>query len=456
MVDFGMYRMFVRDFSGVGWLVDPGMGKTFSYLMMLEELFGYKAIRRVLIIAPRRVCRMVWPREAQKWGFPFRINSLCGLSKDKIYHSLRTTTADIDLINPESVHKLIDIYGYWDAVGVDESTKFQNWSGVITKGVKKRRGGRMKSLRKCLDNGIRKRTIMTGTPAANSLQALFAQMYILDDGATLGPSIESFRRQFMYKDFSGYWKMRPEMVPYMQELIRPSVVRLDAASYLDMPQLNIVDRYCELPPNARPRYNELRRELYTSLQSGDILAVNSISARMKCRQFANGAVFDEHKEVHHAHDAKLDMLCDLVDELNGNRLMVGYVFSHDRDRIKTRFPNAPVLCSGVSDDDTERICDGWNRDEFPVFLVQCQAGSHGLNLQEGSCHHVALYGMSEDADVVDQLIRRVQRQGNTNPRVFIHRLLTADTIDDTIAGNVDGKFQTQEAFLNALRVHALG
>lgn len=459
MVRFALYRQFTMGFKGSGWFCDPGLGKTISHLQFLEYMFGFNEFRRVLIIAPRRVCRMVWPREVKKWQFPFKVNNLCGLSRDKIYNSLRTEHAHIDIINPESVHKLTDIYGYWDSVCVDESTKFKNWAGVKSKSKATvrnvpRRGGRMVALRRMLFNGIPKRTILTGSPAASSLADLFAQIFILDDGQALGTNKNMFKHRFMVQGRDRRWHFRPEMIPFMRELIQPMVIYLDAESYLDMPELVINDMWCQLPPRARTRYQRLKEELYAELTSGDILAMNSASARIKCRQFANGAVFDQARNVHHAHDEKLDMLCDLIEELQGKRLLVFYQFDHDRQRILKKFPKAGVLRGGTSDEESERLCDAWNQDELPLFLIQSQAAEHGLNLQEGSCHHIAMFGMCEIPEVVDQGMRRVYRQGNTNSHVFVHRLLTEDTVDGTIADRIDGKFQTQAEFLEALKEHA--
>lgn len=48
---------------------------------------------------------------------------------------------------------------------------------------------------------------------------------------------------------------------------------------------------------------------------------------------ANGAVYDENKEVRAIHSRKLEMLEDLIESANGQPVLIAYWFKHDRTRI---------------------------------------------------------------------------------------------------------------------------
>ena len=52
---------------------------------------------------------------------------------------------------------------------------------------------------------------------------------------------------------------------------------------------------------------------------------------------ANGAIYNEEKEVFHIHDRKLDALEDLIEGANGKPVLVAYWYNHDLERIKERF-----------------------------------------------------------------------------------------------------------------------
>lgn len=439
MVDFALDGLFARGEPGVGWFADPGLGKTLCTLEVLRTLFDLGEAERALVVAPKRVCELVWPAEIEKWGYPFGCNVMCGKVDRAIWNA-----ADIDVVNPESLHKLTDHAGKWDVLVVDESTKFKNWSSK-----------RMKSMRKLLPS-IPKRMILTGTPASNSLADLHSQLFICDGGERLGKNVTVFRAQYMQQ--GGYmgrqWVFRKELEGDIHGRIADIVLRMDAESNLDMPELLTHDMFCRLPPRAEREYARLKRDLLAQLESGDVLCSNAASAYQRCRQLANGATYDDKRQVHQVHDEKLDMLDELVDELSGKPLLCFYQFQHDAARILKRHPKARVLSGATKGDEAAGYVKAWNNDEVPLFLVQAQAASHGLNLQGGSCADVAWMGLGDSAEIYDQAVRRVYRQGVKSRCVRVHRLLCARTVDVTIRDRLEGKFATQSQFLEALKRHA--
>lgn len=450
-LDFCMQRLFVDDELGAGLFLDPGLGKTLITLALLEFLRDMGEIDSALVIAPLRVCRLVWGQEIKKWGFDFTTNLLCGrvapvmskrLGRTIPGPALREKRAFIDLINPESVHHLLEHGDRWDMVVVDESTKFKNWSAK-----------RMKAFRKLLKNFL-KRLILTGTPAPNSLADLHSQVYILDGGVALGRNVTVFRSLYMQQ---GGWQGRQWMLRDGQEqkihtAVAPLCLRLDAETCLDMPELVVNDIECELPSRCIRQYKVLKKQLLAELASGSILAQNAASAYMKMRQFANGRMFDENRNVHFVHDAKLDMFVDLVDELGGKSVLCFYQFWHDLGALLKKFPKASVM-NGQTKKTDEKTIDDWNAGKIHVLLAQNQSISHGLNMQ-GCSADMIYYGMNDQLEVYDQSFRRRYRQGVKGKQVRIHRLLTKGTVDKTIRDRIMGKFKTQREFLDGLKKHA--
>lgn len=458
-LDFCLQRMYVQGHKGAGLFLDPGLGKTLITLLLLERLRDLGEIENALIVAPLRVCRLVWEQEIEKWGFDFTSNILCGklgytlsrkLVKGKV-KSVRTGSKPlpkqrfIDLINPESLHHLEDQCHRWDMVAVDESTKFKNWTSK-----------RMKSLRKMLPN-FNKRLILTGTPAPNSLADLHSQVFCLDGGAALGRNVTVFRSLYMHQGgWQGReWKLRDGQEGAIHEQVAPLCLRLDAESCLDMPELVEHDIECELPPKCVPQYKQLKRDLLAQLETADVLAMNAASAYMKMRQFANGKMYDSERNVHHVHTAKLEALDEVIGECHGKPVLVFYQFGHDVDAILTKYPKAKVLNGRTKPKDAEKYLKDWNSDKIPIFLVQNQAASHGLNMQDGSCSDVVYFGLpGGNLEVYEQSYRRIYRQGVKGKQVRIHRLLTIGTVDMVIRDGLELKNQTQQQFLTRLKQHA--
>ena len=113
-----------------------------------------------------------------------RINPVLGSAKKRI--QALNTPGDIWVINRENVPWLVDYYrnGWpFDMVVLDESSSFKNAQSKRFKALK-------------LVRWIARLVELTGTPARNSLEDLWAQIYLMDGGARLGKTISSYREAF--------------------------------------------------------------------------------------------------------------------------------------------------------------------------------------------------------------------------------------------------------------------
>jgi SNF2 family DNA or RNA helicase len=160
------------------------------------------------------------------------------------------------------------------------------------------------------------------------------------------------------------------------------------------------------------------------------------------------------RSTQHIHDAKTEALCELVDEMQGRPLLVGFEYKHDRQRISAALPRAEFIDGSTSQKESQDICAAWNRGEVPVLCVHPAAAGHGLNLQGSNCAHVAWYTTPWDFDLYTQTIGRVFRQGNKAKTVFVHRILARGTVDVVVARALRTKERTQDALMLALRAYA--
>jgi hypothetical protein len=62
--------------------------------------------------------------------------------------------------------------------------------------------------------------------------------------------------------------------------------------------------------------------------------------------------------------------------------------------------------------------------------------------------------LSDNAALYEQGFRRVYRQGNKKLHVRVHRLLSADTVEEIQKQRLDGKLTDQLQFLDALKAWA--
>jgi SNF2 family DNA or RNA helicase len=383
----------------------------------------------------------VWPDEIKKWTDFNHLSYtiLHGEDKDANLNKV----CDIYLINPEGLKWFFANNGLNkvdpDMLIVDESTKFKDYSTARFKLIKPHLGR------------FKKRLILTGEPAPNGYMDLFGQCYVMDQGNALGKYITHYRAMYFYPSgFGGYdYTLQKGADKLIQERIKNSVMRLAAEDHLEMPELIFDDIKVDLPPEARKIYKQFEDDFIAEVGDATILSVNAGAKGSKCRQVANGGVYDEFHISHHIHDAKTVALNDLVEQLQGNPLLLAYEFQHDLERIKRVFPSAPCL-TGMTGKKLDEAINGFNRGDIPLLIGHPASAGHGLNLQS-SCHHVCYYGLTWDLDLYHQFYKRVWRQGQSNNRVFIHRILAERTLDARVVRTLYGKDATQAAFLNAIR-----
>jgi len=424
-------QLLTRGEGGAGLLLDPGMGKTVITLDAFESLQYKEMVKTMLVIAPLKPMYGTWRQEAEKWTHlqHLKFSIIHGANK---LESLNEE-ADIYLINPEGVQWLCEqsTMPKFDILCVDESTKF-----------KSSQSKRFKALKKHLNN-FKYRWILTGTLAPNGLLDLFSQVYLMDMGESLGKYVTHYKNKYFFQTgFGGYtYEPFPNASKDITDKIAPLTLRLNAEDYLEMPEFNRVIRPVELPDEALQKYKEVEKQFITDLNQGTIVASNTASAGTKCRQIANGAVFNENGDVFEVHDAKLQALDEIIEETYGHPLMIIYEFTHDRDRILQMLGKSAVCITGVTGRKYEKIQQDFNSGKIP-YLVMHSGSSHGLNIH-GSCHHMVWFGVTWNLEWYIQTIDRLYRQGQTSNIVMCYLLVAQRTLDERVVQVLGNKTAVQ-------------
>jgi SNF2 family DNA or RNA helicase len=432
---------------GYGLFAEPGLGKTSTTLAAFSVLKENNAAKGLLVVAPLRPCYRVWPTEIAKWA------DFAGL-KCVVLHGPNKAAAlrekaDVYVINYEGLawlEKELAGMKAWpfDVLALDESTKVKNTQTV-----------RFKTMKRLRDRFSRV-WCLTGTPAPNGIENLFGQVFMLDGGERLGRYITHFRREYfdsVQQRWGTEWFPRPDTQARVQAKIADITLALKAEDYLKMPR-KIENRIeVELPAAALRVYKGIEDEFFAELGSGVVTAANAAAKGMKLRQITGGAVYGT-EGASGLHDAKLEALADLIEEQEGQPLLVAVQFEHEVERIRAYLKDAaiPYLGGGVSPAKSNAIVDAWNAGEIPVLLAHPTSVAHGLNLQAGG-NAVCWFSLTWNLEEFDQFNARVYRQGQTKPVTF-HYIIAVDTIDDNVLTALRSKDRTQKALMNALKENA--
>ena len=421
--------------------LDCGLGKTVITLTAIWELLlDYFEVRKVLIIAPCRVCRDTWPSELQKWEHLKGIEMSAVLGSERERVAALNRRANVYVINRENVEWLVGHCRWdFDMVVIDELSSFKSHKAKRFKALKRVRP-------------MVKRIVgLTGTPAPNGLIDLWAEIGLLDMGQRFGKFIGGYRERFFVPDkrsremiFS--YKPREGAEEAIYELISDICISMKATDYLEMPEC-IYNRV-EVTMNEKEKklYQQLERDMLIPFEDGDIDAVNAAGLSNKLMQMANGAVYDENGAVKHIHDRKLEALEDLVEAANGKPVLIAYWYKHDLERIK-KYVGAVEL-------DTAEDMKKWNAGEIPVAVIHPASAGHGLNLQAGGSTLI-WFGLTWSLELYQQMNARRWRQGQKET-VVIHHLTAKGTLDERVMEALEKKDCGQSALVEAVKARIGG
>jgi len=220
-----------------------------------------------------------------------------------------------------------------------------------------------------------------------------------------------------------------------------------------MPDITYASRVVQLPTATMAHYRRLEREFETALGEHTFLPPTAAALSQKLRQVANGIALADPEPGHERtrvefHNEKIDALHGIVNELNGNPLLVFYEFIGDRERICAEF-NAPFIGGGTTNIEAAKLVKEFNGGKHRMLVVHPQSGGVGLNLQD-ACHNIVWFGPTWSASSWIQGNARVFRQGQKRP-VMVHTIVAEGTKDMKVAEVLSAKIATQEALLDAVR-----
>lgn len=429
----------------IGLFLDMGLGKTSITLMAIKRLkYEYFCVRKVLIIAPKKVAESTWSKEAAKWKQlkDLRFSFVLGTAAQRI--KALQATADIYMINRENTQWLVEYFGHnwpFDMVVIDESSSFKNHQAK-----------RFKAL-KLVRSKITRIVELTGTPNPRSLLDLWAQLFLLDSGKRLGRTITSYRDAYFTPDkrsrttiFS--YAPKPGADEEIYSRISDICISMKAEDYLELPELIYEDIPVMLDPAAQKAYTRLERDTLLQVDDESIITAGTAAVlRQKLLQLCNGAVYDEDGNVVEVHDCKMEALLETVEQLNGQHAIICYNFKHDRERLQKALRATHLRVEVYEGKQQE---EDWNAGNIDLLLVQPASCGYGLNLQEGG-HHIIWFGLNDSLELYQQTNKRLHRQGQPYP-VIVHHLLVQGGTDEDVIKALGGKADAQDCLLEALKV----
>ena len=429
----------------------PGAGKTSGALTALK---GIQLLDEGpgLVLVPNGVLKdRTWEKETAKWeGLGLIVVTIRGTPKQRAQRL--KLKADFYVVNYEQLPWLVQHFGDdWPfrTIICDESTRL--------KGHRLRQGGqRTQQLAKVVWRpDIERVILLTGTPSPNGLIDLWGQIWFLDKGERLGRTFdEGFKcRWFRPKQGKNNYGVEPfaHSQQQIQDRIKDICLTVDPGDYVPIDKPVEMPVEIDLPEEAMLKYREMERKMFLELKhdlgTHEIEAVNAAGRVNKCLQLANGFIYHDDKQSYvEVHDAKLDALEHIVEEMGGLPILVGYQFVADLAMLRTRFPKLVTL----KEISVEQFCSG----DYPILAGHPASMGHGIDGLQYATNVMVDYSSGWNLEYDLQILERIgpmrQMQAGLKRPVYRYRLMATGTADEMVAERRRTKASVQQILLDAM------
>ncbi|RUL53193.1 DEAD/DEAH box helicase [Lysinibacillus antri] len=427
------WLVFMRDQQfGAVLADDMGLGKTvqlISYLLYSVETLG--ETQPSLIVCPTSVLGN-WQKELARFAPSLTVHthySSSRLKEDAFEQFIETSQPQVILTTYGTVSQDIEFLQYmeWNMVALDEAQNIKNMQTLQSRAIRKLVG--------------KHHIALTGTPIENRLAELWAIFDFIHKGY-LG-SFGKFQEQFILpieRDESERHKQ------ILRTKIRPFLLRRtknDPDLMLNLPDKQETKEFCALTSEQAALYEGYIEDTMALLDSMSAFEKKGRILQMlsKLKQLCNHPAlylkepFEDAKAMVNR-SVKLKRIVQLAGEIvhNGEQCLIftqyigmGHLLQHCFSELYDI--DVPFLTGSMPKQQRDRLVDGFQNGEFPIFLLSLKAGGTGLNLT--AANHVLHADRWWNPAVENQATDRAYRIGQTQ-FVQVHKFITIGTIEEKV------------------------
>ncbi|MDF6021757.1 DEAD/DEAH box helicase [Streptomyces sp. JH34] len=304
------------------------------------------------------------------------------------------------------------------------------------------------------------RVALTGTPVENNLSELWALLDWTTPGL-LGP-LKAFRSRharIVENTGTAAGLGNEEAVERLSRLVRPFLLRRkksDPGIAPELPPKTETDHPVFLTREQATLYEAAVRETMAFIEQSEGIARRGLVMKLlgSLKQICNhpAQYLKEEPTRLTGRSGKLALLDELLDTIlseDGSVLIFTQYVSMARllsAHLASRAIPSQLLHGGTPVPERERMVDGFQSGEVPVFLLSLKAAGTGLNLTRAA--HVIHYDRWWNPAVEEQATDRAYRIGQTQP-VQVHRLIAEGTVEDRIGELLQSKRALADAVLGS-------
>lgn len=434
-----------------------GIGKTLIALRLLEYWHTIGRIEKALVLAVSNEAVYTWGDEVRKWRvkLPYielaegatsveKAERMIGLERGIVIASYPGFRTMVSAKRPETKKGALTgrrelkatksgLDAVCDGVGaliLDESTEVAHRDSLnyaVCNDVAKRVGIRL---------------ALAGRPFGRDPAALWPQQFLVDRGASLGPTLGLFREAFFTKKKSYFggpysfdYTFDKSNGPALAKFSGHRSLQYSTEECVDLPAKNYVQKNIPFSAETIEYYDRVVQHLISA--RGDKAVRQSDFVRL--RQLSSGFLgvandeFGAKVEIEFKRNPKLDTLMELLGQIPvGRKSVVFFEFIHSGKLLHAALKKAKIkhswIWSGAKDRKAQM--DRFRDDpDCEVLLLNHQIGAYSLNLQHAN--YVFFFESPVGCIDRDQAERRCWRTGQLL-RVTIFDLVMVGGVEERI------------------------
>jgi len=409
---------------------EQGLGKTKIAIDLMLYWLEKKNIDSCFVVTKKQLIAN-WKKELNFHTF---IKPKVLTSDEKNNFFILNSTSRVVLTNFETITKekerlILYLKTRNVAIVIDESTKIKNPESKITKDFFS------------ISSLFKIRTIMTGTPVANRPYDIWAQIYFLDQGKSLGTNFLKFKSETdLSNDLNDNFEKKmifEKCVSGIFKSIKSFAIRETKDSgIISLPSKNIIEVLCDFENEQKDMYLKLKNECNMLLKKGDktIFEENDISLKRLLRfiQIAsNPRLVNDQYDCESGKEKALKNLIETIIR-RSEKVIVWSIFIENVDYLTLKYKNYhPVKIHGnLSMDERNRAVELFMNDSnCKILFATPQSAKEGLTLT--AANNVIFYDRGFNLDDYLQAQDRIHRISQTK-ECNIYNIILKDSIDKWI------------------------
>lgn len=314
------------------------------------------------------------------------------------------------------------------AIIIDESAKLKNPDAKLTKIFFE------------LSTLFKKRVIMTGTPVANRPYDIWAQIFFLDQGKSLGTDFRSFKKE---TDLSNQLSRNEGLQSDFEDAVSDiyskiknfSVRETKNSGIVELPDKVYVRETVDFAPEQKTLYDKIREELKIEVVKDGKLHEDDSSAIVKrllrlVQVTSNPRLVDD---SFFGESAKETVLDRLIREIlaGGEKCIVWSSFIENINYFCKKYSEygSVKIHGGMNMADRNRSVERFFTDDYRILFATPASAKEGLTLT--MANHVIFYDRGFSLDDYLQAQDRIHRISQKKT-CYIHNIIINDSIDEWI------------------------